>query len=610
MTYRSRIILLTFIDTCIVLLAAIVSWLLIGEQLMEFSLLFFVSTIVFIVSHHLFGGFFKLYKKAWEYASIGESIIIVKVALYTTIVGALFQLILLQELFIRFLLLFFILHCSFIGGTRFMLRLYRDTITNRRTKKLRTIIIGAGSAGRMVARQLLTDKKSNLLPVAFIDDDQTKHHLDIFGIRVVGGIEKVTQIAKEANIDHIVIAIPSLQKKKLNAIFQECLKTNVKTQILPLIEDLVTGKVSVSQVRDIELEDLLAREAIQVDTNRMQETIRNKTILVTGAGGSIGSEIVRQIATFQPAKIILLDHGENSIFQIEIELRETFKTSRTQFIPEIADIRDKIKIMSIMRTYQPDVVYHTAAHKHVPLMELHPEEAVKNNVIGTMNVAQAAHSYHVQAFVMVSTDKAVHPTSVMGATKKIAEMIIRKINQRSETRFVTVRFGNVLGSNGSVVPLFKKQIERGGPVTVTHPDMVRYFMTIHEAVQLVIQAGALANGGEIFVLDMGEPVKIVDLAKNLIRLSGYSLDEIDIQFTGMRPGEKLSEELLEDGEKLEKQLYQNIYIGKNTPFSWQDVEMFIDQYETLERERLKEELLHLANKGVLQRKTRALSVPN
>ena len=309
---------------------------------------------------------------------------------------------------------------------------------------------------------------------------------------------------KKLQIENIVIAIPSLKKKELNLIFQECAKTTAKTQILPLLEDIVTGKLSVSHFRDVQVEDLLGREQVKLDTEVIADYVTDKVVLVTGAGGSIGSEICRQIAHFHPSKLILLGHGENSIYSIEMELNEKFSDTGIQFITEIAEIQDAEKIAMVMSHYQPDVVYHAAAHKHVPLMERNPESAVKNNIIGTMNVAKAASWNDVGTFVMISTDKAVNPTSVMGATKRLAEMIIQNIDITSKTKFVAVRFGNVLGSRGSVIPLFKKQIEAGGPVTVTHPDMVRYFMTIPEASRLVIQAGALAKGGEIFVLDMGD----------------------------------------------------------------------------------------------------------
>jgi len=608
MTYQYRLFLLSMIDSCVVLTAIFISWFLVGENIFLITVPFVISLIAIILSHHLFAVIFKLYKKVWEYASVGELLIILKIALYSIFVGLVVQQVIFQEIYFRFLAVIMLLHILFIGGSRFIWRIYRDSIMNKQTNKLRTLIIGAGSAGTMVARQLLSSNERTLLPVAFIDDNEKKHNLDILGLPVIGGVKEIARTVQQLNIDNIIIAIPSLHKRKLNVIFQECVKTKAKTQILPLLEDLITGKVTVNQFRDIEVEDLLAREPINIDIDSIAEYITEKVVLVTGAGGSIGSEIVRQVSTFHPKQLILLGHGENSIYAIEMKLKEMFKNSKTQYITEIADIQDEEKMMSIMKLYNPDVVYHAAAHKHVPLMEHNPEEAIKNNVIGTMNVARAAHRHNVSTFVMVSTDKAVNPTSVMGATKKLAEMVIQSMDKNSKTKFVTVRFGNVLGSKGSVVPLFKKQIEQGGPVTVTHPYMVRYFMTIPEASQLVIQAGALANGGEIFVLNMGDPVKIVDLAKNLIKLSGYSVEEIGLEFTGVRPGEKLFEELLDESEKLDHQLYSNMYIGKTTELYWGDIESIISDFTTMDKDVLKEDLIYLANHGVLTKPRQAVSM--
>lgn len=608
MTYQYRLFILSMIDSCVVLTAIFISWFLVGENMFLITVPFVISLIAIILSHHLFAVIFKLYKKVWEYASVGELLIILKIALYSIFVGLVVQQVIFQEIYFRFLAVIMLLHILFIGGSRFIWRIYRDSIMNKQTNKLRTLIIGAGSAGTMVARQLLSSNERTLLPVAFIDDNEKKHNLDILGLPVIGGVKEIARTVQQLNIDNIIIAIPSLHKRKLNVIFQECVKTKAKTQILPLLEDLITGKVTVNQFRDIEVEDLLAREPINIDIDSIAEYITEKVVLVTGAGGSIGSEIVRQVSTFHPKQLILLGHGENSIYAIEMKLKEMFKNSKTQYITEIADIQDEEKMMSIMKLYNPDVVYHAAAHKHVPLMEHNPEEAIKNNVIGTMNVARAAHRHNVSTFVMVSTDKAVNPTSVMGATKKLAEMVIQSMDKNSKTKFVTVRFGNVLGSKGSVVPLFKKQIEQGGPVTVTHPYMVRYFMTIPEASQLVIQAGALANGGEIFVLNMGDPVKIVDLAKNLIKLSGYSVEEIGLEFTGVRPGEKLFEELLDESEKLDHQLYSNMYIGKTTELYWGDIESIISDFTTMDKDVLKEDLIYLANHGVLTKPRQAVSM--
>ncbi|KIL52995.1 polysaccharide biosynthesis protein [Jeotgalibacillus campisalis] len=596
MSYRQRLSLFVVIDSIIVVTAIFISGFLVNGDVYVLTEPILLSSIVLLTGHLLFSWKYNLYKKAWEYASIGELVIVLKIVSYSLLSALILQQIVLQEISFRLLAVTWLLHLLFIGGSRFVWRMYRDQLINSFPHRKRTLIIGAGSAGTMVARQLIQNKDCDLLPVGFIDDNRSKHHLDIMGIPVLGGVDSIAAAVEKWQIDNIVIAIPSLNKKELNTIFSECIKTPADTKILPMLEDLVTGKVSVNQVRDVRVEDLLGRSPVEMDLALLSDSIKNKVILVSGAGGSIGSEISRQISAFYPKQLILLGHGENSIYTIEMELKETFKGSSIEFITEIADLQDEEKMMEVMRDYQPDVVYHAAAHKHVPLMERNPEEAVKNNIIGTKNIAQAADWHGVKTFVMVSTDKAVNPTSVMGASKKLAEMIVQHMGQVSNTKFVAVRFGNVLGSRGSVIPHFKKQIERGGPVTVTHPDMIRYFMTIPEASRLVIQAGALAKGGEIFVLDMGEPVKIVDLAKNLIKLSGNSLDEIPITFTGIRPGEKLYEELLKEEEVQDEQIYPKIYVGKSTELFMDEIEEILTSYSALSREELRETLLELANR--------------
>lgn len=563
-----------------------------------FTIPIVLSSVTILLSHHIFAITFHLYKKAWEYASIGELAIIFKTVTASIFITSIVQALLFHDVYYRLLAVTWLLHMLLIGGSRFCWRMYRDQYLIKYENKKRTLIIGAGSAGTMVARQLLKNNDVDLLPVAFIDDNARKHNLDILGIPVVGGVGKISKKVEVLNIEHIIIAIPSLNKQEMNRIFQECAKTNAKTQILPMLEDLLTGKLSVNKFRDVQVQDLLGREPVELDIDVISEYVTEKVILVTGAGGSIGSEICRQISKFNPSRLILLGHGENSIYTIEMELKETYKNSKIEFLTEIADLQDPKKMLAVMAEYQPDVVYHAAAHKHVPLMERNPEEAVKNNLIGTMNAANAASWNGVKTFVMISSDKAVNPTSVMGSTKRLAEMTIQQINRESKTKFVAVRFGNVLGSRGSVIPLFTKQIEKGGPVTVTHPDMIRYFMTIPEASRLVIQAGALAQGGEIFVLDMGNPVKIVDLAKNLIKLSGHSEDDISIEFTGTRPGEKLFEELLNQDEIHEKQIYPNIYIGKTGKLYSKEIEDIINSYSDMDKESLRKILVDLANERV------------
>ncbi|HEY8420626.1 MAG TPA: nucleoside-diphosphate sugar epimerase/dehydratase, partial [Thermoclostridium sp.] len=428
-------------------------------------------------------------------------------------------------------------------------------------------------AGAMIAKEMELHTELNYRPVAFLDDSDYKKGKKVNGIPVLGGIDDVADVVERKSIDEIIIAIPSAKPAVLNRIYEQCVKTKCKVKILPSMSQLIDESIMLKRVKDVDIEDLLGREPIVVDLEGVAGYLSGKVVLVTGGGGSIGSELCRQIASFGPKKLIMLDNYENGLYDILNEL--TRKYPELDIIPVIANIREMDRLKEIFGEYRPNIVFHAAAHKHVPLMENNPEEAIKNNVFGTWNVAHCADMYNTDRFVLISTDKAVNPTNVMGATKRIAEMIIQALDKKSKTEFVAVRFGNVLGSNGSVIPLFKKQIEQGGPVTVTHPDVTRFFMTIPEAVQLVIQAGAMAEGGEIFVLDMGEPVKILDLAKNLIRLSGFEpYEDIDIEITGLRPGEKLYEELLLNEEGLKATKHNKIFIAKP---------LHID-YELLERE--------------------------
>jgi FlaA1/EpsC-like NDP-sugar epimerase len=441
----------------------------------------------------------------------------------------------------------------FVGGTRLSLRVYSYLTSKpqyiQRTQKLnKVLVIGAGDAGAMLAREIERYHSGKRKIIGFIDDDRDKQGKTMFGIRVLGSRYDIEQVVADTDANEIIIAMPSVKGKEIKEIIDVCKNTNCKLTILPGVYEIIEGTVSVNQLRPVEVEDLLGRDPVKLDTKNVSAYITGKVVLITGAGGSIGSEICRQVAKMQPKKMLLLGKGENSIYEISQELSIEYPQIRK--VPIIADVRDEERINGIMDYFHPHVVFHAAAHKHVPLMEYQPMEAVRNNVLGTKVVAEAASKNGVETFVMISTDKAVNPTSVMGCTKRVAEMFVQSMNSISETRFAAVRFGNVLGSRGSVIPLFKKQIAKGGPVTVTHPDMKRYFMTIPEASQLVLQAGAMAEGGEVFVLDMGEPVKIYDLARDMITLSGMIPEvDIEIKFTGLRPGEKLFEELLsaEDG---------------------------------------------------------------
>ncbi|NUC15958.1 polysaccharide biosynthesis protein [Bacillus mycoides] len=599
MSYRKRLSLLILLDSFIVLTAVYLSyWFIHPNVLSKIPTTVVISSITLLCSHHIFAAIYKLYNKAWEYASIGELKQIFKAITLSILVTAVIQQIIHHDIYVRILAIAWMLHLLLIGGSRFIWRMFRDTYITKDTNKKRTLIVGAGSAGTMVVRQLQHNKEADLYPIAFVDDDRNKQKLEIYNVPVVGMTNNIKEIVEDNDIEHIIIAIPSLNRKQINEIFEKCTKTKVKTQIVPMLEDLLDGKVSVNEVRDVQVEDLLGREPVQLDEAGIGEKITGKTILVTGAGGSIGSEICRQVMKYKPVKIVLLGHGENSIYNIEMEMRVTYKDT-VEITTEIADVQDRNKIFEIIEKHQPYIVYHAAAHKHVPLMERNPEEAVKNNIFGTKNVAEAADTFKVNTFVMVSTDKAVNPTNVMGATKRFAEMLVQHLAAVStSTQFVAVRFGNVLGSRGSVIPLFKKQIQKGGPVTVTHPDMIRYFMTIPEASRLVIQAGTLAKGGELFVLDMGDPVKIVDLAKNLITLSGYSIEEIGIEFTGLRPGEKMYEELLNEGEIHPEQIFPKIHIGKAVLIDQMILRDFINDFEKMNKEDIRTRLLDIANNKI------------
>ena len=460
-----------------------------------------------------------------------------------------------------FLYMFLLISCIF--ASRFSYRFFRSLKHKKQNKKnsISVMVIGAGEAANIIIKEIVNSNFSTMVIRCIIDDDRGKWGRFIQGIKVVGGRDRIIECADIFGIDEIIVAMPSISRAELSEILDICKETNCKLRSLPGMYQLVNGEVSVSKLRDVEVEDLLGRDPIEVDMDSILEYVKGKRVLVTGGGGSIGSELCRQIASHQPSMLLVLDIYENSVYDVQQELQTRYP--ELELVVLIASVRNTNRMNWIFEHYQPEIVYHAAAHKHVPLMETSPNEAIKNNVFGTWKTAYAAAMNGTKRFVMISTDKAVNPTNIMGASKRICEMIIQTFNKHYDTEFVAVRFGNVLGSNGSVIPLFKKQIMAGGPVTVTHPDIIRYFMTIPEAVSLVLQAGAYCKGGEIFVLDMGKPVKILDLAKNLIRLSGYRVDEdIKIEFTGLRPGEKLYEELLMDEEGMKETANKLIYIGK------------------------------------------------
>ncbi len=526
-----------------------------------------------------YGMLFKTFTRINRYTNLNEMAAIFSAITCTVISSFIIQYLFMQKISLRLQLLTYILSMFLIISSRLFWRIYIEHKTQRQESPLnkhRTLIIGAGEGGRILCNSILSSKAINDLEViGFVDDDPNKYKTYLSGIKVVGNTKDLPRLIDELSIDMVTIAIPSLPRKRIREIFHLIESKEVKMNTMPSIEEIASGKINVSRLKEIDVVDLLGREEVKLDLDKLKSHISEKVILVTGAGGSIGSEICRQVLAFSPKKLLLLGHGENSIYLIHRELSGDPSYNKTEIIPIIADIQDREKIFHIMKEHQPDIVFHAAAHKHVPLMEYNPREAVKNNIKGTKNVAEAAKEANVKNFVMVSTDKANNPPNVMGATKRIAEMIVTGLNEENSTKFSAVRFGNVLGSRGSVIPVFREQIAKGGPITITDFRMTRYFMTIPEASRLVIQSGALAKGGEIFVLDMSEPVKILDLARNMIRLSGYTEEEIEIVETGIRPGEKLYEELLLDKERNDEQVYEKIFVGNIKGYPIQEVMEFV-----------------------------------
>ena len=536
-----------------------------------------VGLIIFI--YLSLAVYFNLFSKINRFTSIKEALTIGVCLSIAYLLSASIYLLMKQPVSFRFILLGYLFSVSLIMGSRVGWRIYhehhyRKLNAHRIERQVPTLVIGAGHGGSILIRSLKRSD-TNVKLVGIVDDDPSKHNMLLYDVRVLGQIADIPLLVKQHHAEQVTIAIPSLNPKEYERIIDLCNQVDVPVNQMPSLEDVLQGKLSVSQFREIDVVDLLGRAEVKLDMQQISTKLAGKTILVSGAGGSIGSEICRQIARFSPARIILLGHGENSIYLIDKELKNA-SGKTIEIVPIIADIRDRKRIFHIMAEYKPDRVYHAAAHKHVPMMEYNPREAVKNNIYGTKNMAEAAKAAGVSSFVMISTDKAVNPPNVMGATKRIAEMIVTGLNETGKTKFAAVRFGNVLGSRGSVVPLFKEQIRNGGPVTVTDFRMTRYFMTIPEASRLVIQAGALAKGGEIFILDMGEPVKIYDLAKKVVKLSGFTEKEIKITESGIRPGEKLYEELMVDSEKTTEQVSEKIFVGKVTDMTVDKVMRFVE----------------------------------
>lgn len=537
-------------DFAAISLAVLISILAV-EKTLHFSLNFLWWYLANIAVSYIFFVLFKLYYFIFDSVGLIDTLKLVGACVLIFATGCSYSVFVatLWHQFIFSITLFFL-----ALAIRYSKRIYtmlKYSFTKSNKGKVRVMIIGGGNAGTALIREIQTSDKIDYNPVCVIDDDETKVGKRIGNVKIVGTTADIKKYANQYSIDEILIAMPSVKKADVKRIYDICKTTDCKVKTLPGIYQIVNGEASVAALREVQITDLLGREQIQVNLDEIMGYIEGQTVLVTGGGGSIGSELCRQIATHNPKQLIILDIYENSTYDIEQELRR--KYASLNMIALIASVRDKGKMEDVFATYRPDIVFNAAAHKHVPLMETSPNEAVKNNVFGTLNVARCSDKYGVKVFVQISTDKAVNPTNIMGATKRICEMIIQTIGRSSQsTKFVAVRFGNVLGSNGSVIPLFEKQIAEGGPVTVTHKDIIRYFMTIPEAVSLVLQAGAYANGGQIFVLDMGEPVKIYDLAYNLIKLSGLEPNvDIEIKCTGLRPGEKLYEERLMDEEGMQ-----------------------------------------------------------
>ncbi len=605
----SRIAILIIVDAITINLAFIASFLLrfdFSISNSQFQLFFPVYgdnlipiTLICIAAFGLLG----IYTSMWRYAGTEETMKIVASAILSNLL-VLGYITMTGQMMPRSIYLISILvMAAGVSFTRLAYRFLRNLrnpgtfnliprssegipLLRRDLKKV--MVIGAGDAGAAMIKEIKYHPEHGKKVVVAIDDDKSKHGQRISGVKVFGGKEKIRTAVRKYGVHEIIIAIPSASRKEIQSIVAECNKTRCKLKILPSLIDIISEKVTVSKLRDVDIEDLLGREPVNMNIREISGYLEGRIVLVTGGGGSIGSELCRQIARFRPRRLIALDIYENSLFELINEIKKTHP--EIEFEGVVGSIRDPERLDRIFRQYKPHVVFHAAAHKHVPLMEDNTCEALLNNVLGTKNMIDVSEKYAVSSFVMISTDKAVNPTNVMGATKRIAEMLIQERSRNSSTNFVAVRFGNVLGSNGSVIPIFRKQIAEGGPVTVTHSDITRYFMTIPEAVQLVIQTGAIARGGEIFVLDMGEPVKIIDLAENIIRLSGYTpYEDIDIEVTGLRPGEKLYEELLLAEEGIEKTNHEKIYVGH-------PLEATAKLKELMEENRLEEAIRELCRK--------------
>ncbi|MFW7368029.1 polysaccharide biosynthesis protein [Vagococcus fluvialis] len=602
MSRRTKITIILSIDSLIIIFAGLISNIYLNSMMPVSRRYMVLSLIIQWTLYTLFGYLFNVFNRINRYTGISS---IISIFFAVTLASG-------------FELLFFVWQKSTFADLNQTISSYfislvliissriiwRIIVENQIRKGFtkedadeNAFIIGAGKAGELLYNSMKNNSnKTHLDIMGFIDDDINKYKTVLLDKKVLGCIDDLPRLVKEYDVTTLTVAIPSMTAEQYEHLLDVVNPLNVKLYTIPSLEELATGKISVTKLREIDVVDLLGRDEVKLDMDIIKTQITNQVILVTGAGGSIGSEICRQVMQFSPKRLLLLGHGENSIYLIEKELRQKCRDKNTEIVPIIAEIRDENRMNQVMADFRPDIVYHAAAHKHVPLMEYNPSEALKNNIYGTKNVAEAALNNQVKSFVMISTDKAVNPPNVMGATKRVAEMIVTGLNGKGATKFSAVRFGNVLGSRGSVVPLFKEQVAKGGPLTVTDFRMTRYFMTIPEASRLVIQSGALAKGGEIFILDMGAPVKIYDLAKKIIKLSGYTEEEIGIIETGIRPGEKLYEELLVDKEKSANQVHEKIFVGNVKGFSYEEVLKKVNSLPNNE-EALARELVYFANKS-------------
>lgn len=599
MSRRWKRIVLILLDAFVIQGAFVSSYFFLSPLIEIAPRPFFVHLYLIIFTYILLGYFNKVFDKINRFTSVRETIIHIVLVTLSFMIGSLIYVVFDSSISFRYITFAYLISVAIIPSSRVVWRLWVDhqrklqnSTSKHSTEPVRTLLIGAGDAGAIFVRSLRN--RSDIDVVGFLDDDINKQNTTLHGHPVIGRVADLKDTVDQYSVQQITITIPSLSNDEMKEIVNEAKATNVKTNQMPYFEDILSGDAKIDEFKEIEITDLLGRDEVELDTDSIREQVTGKTILISGAGGSIGSEIARQVANFSPKKIILVGHGEFSVYKIERELRQL--PNRTfDLEPVIADIQDRKRIFEVLNEFKPEIVYHAAAHKHVPLMEKNPREAVKNNIFGTKNLAEASKAANVEAFVMISTDKAVNPPNVMGSTKRIAEMIVTGLNEFGKTKFVAVRFGNVLNSSGSVIPVFKEQIEKGGPITVTDFRMTRYFMTIPEASRLVMQAGALADGGEIFVLDMGEPVKILDLAKQMIWLSGYNEHEIGIVESGIRPGEKLYEELLASDENTNEQVFEKIFVGKVHNLPLNQVYTFVETLDGLTNKELKKTLVNFAN---------------